>query len=139
MAFNKKQREEIHRKLDGHCGYCGKQITLKQMQVDHMNPKSLRTLNMVLFEGQVTDNTDHIDNLMPTCRRCNHYKRADTVESFRKSMAYLHDRLMKIYIVNVGVDFGMMEIKPFDGVFYFERVAKNLLKVETITPIENEM
>ncbi len=64
---------------------------------------------------------NHIDNLMPTCRRCNHYKRASTVEEFRKDMKTLHERLLKIYIVNVGLNFGMLEIKPFDGKFYFEK------------------
>lgn len=123
MAFNKKQREVIHRKYKGHCGYCGKEITLKQMQVDHMNPISLGSRNMVLFEGIFEDRTHHVDNLMPSCRRCNHYKRANTVEDFRILMKSLHDRLMNIYIVNVGIDFGVIEIKPFDGVFYFERIT----------------
>lgn len=118
--MKKHVRESVYKKLDGHCGYCGKSISFKEMQVDHMNPKCLRTLNMVLFDGQVVDRTDCIENLMPTCRRCNHYKRADTVESFRHSMSYLHDRIMKNYIVKVGVDFGMVHIKPFDGKFYFE-------------------
>lgn len=123
MAFSKKERERIHKKLNGHCGYCGKEITLKQMQVDHMNPVSLKYAKDAFGEYQVNEyNKD--SNLMPSCRRCNHYKRADTVEQFRKSMAYLHERLMKIYIVNVGVDYGMMEIKPFDGTFYFERPTK---------------
>lgn len=28
---------------------------------------------------------------------------------------------MKIYIVKVAVDYGIIELKPFDGVFYFEK------------------
>ena len=123
MALSKKQREEVYKKLSGHCGYCGKEITFKQMQVDHMKPQCLRTNNIVLFEGQVIDTTDHIENLMPACRRCNHYKRSNDVEGFRALLKDLHERLVKIYIVNVGVDFGMMDIKPFDGTFYFEKLT----------------
>lgn len=109
MGFTKKQRQDVHAKLDGHCGYCGKEITIKEMQVDHMMPRCLHQLS-----------GNHIDNLMPACRRCNHYKRANTVEGYRWLLKGLHKRLSTIYIVNVAVDFGMMEIKPFDGVFYFE-------------------
>ena len=138
MAFTKKQREIIHQKLQGHCGYCGKEITLKQMQVDHMNPVSLKYAKDAFGEYAINE-YDKDSNLMPTCRRCNHYKRAATVEQFRMLLKTLHERLIKIYIVNVGCDFGMMDIKQFDGVFYFERVAKNLLKVETETPVENGM
>jgi 5-methylcytosine-specific restriction endonuclease McrA len=105
-------RSSVHKKYDGHCGYCGKSITLKEMQVDHMNPV-----------WSAKDNTVHdFDNLMPSCRRCNHYKRADNVEQFRLSMKGLHKRLEKIYINKVAVDYGMIDIKPFDGVFYFEKL-----------------
>jgi 5-methylcytosine-specific restriction endonuclease McrA len=115
MSFTKKQRYKIHRKFDGHCGYCGKLITLKEMQVDHMNPKSLRYI-----KGDFNDHNND-SNLMPSCRRCNHYKRDATVEQFRRIMSSLHERLQKIYIVKVGLDFGIIEIKAHDGTFYFER------------------
>lgn len=123
MGFSKIMRGKVHKKYDGHCGYCGCEIMLKDMQVDHMNPKCLKSLNMSMFEGVLTDMTDDISNLMPTCRRCNHYKRADTVENFRRSMKTLHERLMKNYINKVAVDYGIMEIKPFNGVFYFETLS----------------
>lgn len=107
-------RAKIHAKLDGHCGYCGKAITLKEMQVDHMTPQWLG------FEYDEIINA--FENLMPSCRRCNHYKRADTVEQFRRSMCSLHTRLAKHYINKVAVDFGMITILPFDGKFYFEKL-----------------
>lgn len=37
--MNKKQRLEIYDKYNGHCGYCGRSIEYKDMQVDHMIPK----------------------------------------------------------------------------------------------------
>jgi 5-methylcytosine-specific restriction endonuclease McrA len=120
MAFSKKQREVIHKKLDGYCGYCGKVITIKEMQVDHMQPRS-RPFNLSKDYNWGLHNQP--DNLMPTCRRCNHYKRDSTVEEFRRDMKTLHERLQKIYIVKVGIDFGMMDIKPFDGKFYFEKLS----------------
>ena len=32
-------RAKVHQKYKGYCGYCGKVITLKEMQVDHMKPR----------------------------------------------------------------------------------------------------
>lgn len=121
MPFSKTDRIKILAKYDGHCGYCGKVITMKDMQVDHMNPKSIKALNTVLFEDVMEDRTNHIDNLMPSCRRCNHYKRAETVEGFRRLLKTLHERLVSIYIVKVAIDFGIIKIRPFDGLFYFEK------------------
>ncbi len=31
-------RQQVYDKCDGHCAYCGVEITLKQMQVDHIQP-----------------------------------------------------------------------------------------------------
>jgi CRISPR/Cas system Type II protein with McrA/HNH and RuvC-like nuclease domain len=116
----KEERIIVYKKYNCRCAYCGKEITFKQMQVDHMSPKHLSWMNKVLFEGVVIDKTNDIENLMPSCRRCNHYKRGDTVESFRKSMLTLHERIAAHYINKVAIDFGMMIIKPFSGKFYFE-------------------
>jgi len=113
-------RIKVYEKYNGHCGYCGKEIALKEMQVDHMIPKS--AIGYYLRnDSSAFDKIHSFDNLMPSCRRCNHYKRADNVEQFRFSMKDLHKRIEKIYINKVAVDFKMIEIKPFDGKFYFEK------------------
>ena len=31
-------REEVYNKCGGHCAYCGNNITIKQMQIDHKEP-----------------------------------------------------------------------------------------------------
>ena len=38
MAKKKIDREEVYNKCDGHCAYCGNEITIKQMQIDHIEP-----------------------------------------------------------------------------------------------------
>lgn len=132
MNKNLKLRMLVHSKYNGHCAYCGKKITVKEMQVDHMNPKCIINLNHVLIDGVWEDRTNHIDNLMPTCRRCNHYKRANTLDAnygFRHMMKTLHERIEKQYINKVAIDYGIVKIVPFDGLFYFERVdAQNAQK-----------
>ena len=67
-------RYAVYNKYNGHCAYCGKKIEIKDMQVDHFKPK--RSWN-----GD--DGADDLSNLMPSCRRCNHYKRANSLELFR--------------------------------------------------------
>lgn len=100
-------RKHIHAKFGGHCAYCGKEITVKDMQVDHIYPKRL-------------GGPDDLENLNPACRRCNHYKRGDTLEAFRRLMQGLHERIAKNYIVKVGLDYGVATLRPFSGLFYFE-------------------
>lgn len=39
MAINKKIREVVYNKYNGHCAYCGKKIAYKDMQVDHFKPQ----------------------------------------------------------------------------------------------------
>ena len=119
-------RRKVYEKYDGHCGYCGKEIEFKKMQVDHIFPNSRRhwlkaNEEIKKEEGITFDNIDDFDNLMPTCRRCNHYKRALSVEQFRHRLSVLHNGLLGIYIFKVAVDYGIVEIKPFNGVFYFEQ------------------
>lgn len=109
--MNKKIRKQVFDKYDSYCAYCGKKITMENFQVDHITSKHQW-------------GTDDLDNLNPACRSCNHYKRAASLEEFRELMKTIHERLQKIYIVRVAIDFGIIKIEPFDGEFYFEREAR---------------
>lgn len=104
-------RLSVWNKYNGYCAYCGKEISVKDMQVDHIIPVR-------------NGGTDKIANLNPSCRRCNHYKRASSLESFRKKLKTIHERIRENYIVKVGIDYGIVEIIPFDGIFYFEKATK---------------
>ena len=106
----KEQRVAVWQKYNGHCAYCGREITFQEMQVDHIFPKC----------SNVPD-VESLSNKNPSCRSCNHYKRAYLPEDFRKMMKTLHERVMKIYIAKVAQDYGIITITPFDGVFYFEK------------------
>ena len=102
-------RQKVYDKYNGHCAYCGKAITIKDMQVDHILSKR-------------NGGTDDITNLNPSCRMCNHYKRAADNETFRNDLlGELIKRLMKIYIFRVALDYGMITINNWDKKFYFEK------------------
>ena len=118
--MTKKKRQKVYEKTGGHCGYCGKKIDIKDMQRDHMHPKRLSHL----YPGNIND----IENLMPSCRKCNHYKRAHSVESFRQLLLTLHGRLDKIYIYEVAARYGIVKPQVWDGTFYFEKVNQITVK-----------
>jgi 5-methylcytosine-specific restriction endonuclease McrA len=109
-------RQEIYDMFNQACGYCGKDIlTIKDMQVDHIEPQ------WRFKEGFVKGDMNDPSNLMPTCRTCNHYKSGHNLDGFRNLMTTLHERVSSIYIVKVALKHGIVQIKPFDGKFYFEK------------------
>lgn len=105
-------REKVWAKYGGRCAYCGCEISIKDMQVDHINPKR-------------SGGIDDMDNLNPSCRLCNHYKRANKLEVFRSwQLGGLVDRLRKIYIFRVAERYGIVSVNGFTNKFYFERFQK---------------
>lgn len=110
-------RNLVFNKFDGKCAYCGCDITIKNFQVDHFHAKSRLSLQHLIPLGH-----DHIDNLMPACRMCNHYKRDDRIDEFRLKIKTLHERTQKNYINKVAESYGIITIKPFDGIFYYEKI-----------------
>lgn len=104
-------RQAVHAKYNGHCAYCGKGISLKEMQVDHIHPKC-------------GGGTNDRHNLNPSCRRCNHYKRDYPLNQFRDLMLTLYERIQNQYIDKVAIDYGIITLKPWDGKFYFEKLER---------------
>lgn len=113
--MKKVDRERIWLKYDKHCGYCGRAIEFRQMQVDHIHPLWSQTI--AVSKGI---DVDSLENRMPSCRRCNHYKREKDLEAFRTAMITLHERVAKPYINKVAIDYGIITVHPFNGIFYFE-------------------
>ena len=114
MSFSKKTREAVYAKYDGHCAYCGRAIDIKNMQVDHLLP--LRAW------GIYDVATDDISNLMPSCRMCNHYKRANSLETFRRYIAEIPRKLRENYIYKVGAVYGNVIENEKPIAFYFEKM-----------------
>ena len=115
----KQDRVKIHSKYGGCCAYCGKVIKIKEMQVDHVIPQWMD----IPYRKGYGINVHDEDNLNPSCRRCNHYKRGDNLEQFRHKMLTLHERAASHYIGKVAIDYGIISLKPFDGKFYFEKYS----------------
>ena len=108
--MTKQIRQQVYYKYGGRCAYCGREIIFKDMQVDHIFPQRM-------------GGTSDIKNLNPSCRRCNHYKRAYRLERYRELILKLHTKVQDIYLCKTAEDYGIITVKEWDGVFYFERAG----------------
>lgn len=116
MAISKAKRELVYNKYNGRCAYCGREIAYKNMQVDHFIPKN----------GYFDKGTDDLENIMPSCRTCNHYKRANRLETFRRYIEEIPEKLFNSsYIYKIGLIYGNVIENKTPIKFYFEEVDEN--------------
>lgn len=133
--MKKADRQKVFDKCGGRCAYCGCELT-DRWQVDHAISKQY----WFYFNLDNPKGVDHIDNLMPACVPCNHYKRSLCVDAyhnhtgFRNYMMKFHLRLAKlpkktmveraknrvVYMQIIADKYNITPDNPFSGVFYFE-------------------
>lgn len=112
------ERETVYARCNGHCAYCGTKIELKNMQVDHVIPMEFYKL----YQAEGFD-LDMMDNYLPACRSCNHYKSTMTLEKFRKAIERYPIVLERDSVTyRNAVRFGMVQPTPKKVQFYFEAV-----------------
>ncbi len=117
-AIPKKVRIDVYNKYDGHCAYCGKAIEYKDMQVDHLIPYQRER-----WKKYTEEEIECFENYMPACRRCNHYKRAHSLETFRRLIEEIPAKLVRDnYIYKVGLDYNLIKEQRHKIEFYFEKV-----------------
>lgn len=110
--LTKAERQEVYDKMGGYCAYCGCEITLKQMQADHVIP---------LRKG----GADNISNMLPACGSCNHYKSTLTVEQFRGALERMPAVLMRDSVTfRIAARFELIKHTPCRVVFFFERLRE---------------
>lgn len=123
MSFSKKTREIVHSKYDGHCAYCGSEITLRKMEIDHIIPK------YHIEEGyaKVDYDKDDIINLNPACKSCNRYKDTFTIEKFREQIQSIPEKLSKYrWIFRIALVYDIITIRDKKVTFYFERINNGI-------------
>ena len=111
-------RQQVYDSLNGHCGYCGCEITYKEMQVDHIEAVYLHEAELNAGEAQQVNS---IENYMPACRMCNFYKSTMSIESFRKQLETLPERLEKLFIYRLAKKYGIVQEIKKPVQFYFEK------------------
>lgn len=128
----RKLRGIILEKCNNKCAYCGCDITINEMQIDHVisHRNYIKHISydfqIPLFLKHLTENdVDHFDNLMASCRLCNKHKASLSLEQFRDKIksrikflnTHLYGanyRLAKNYGLVIEID------KPV--VFFFEQI-----------------
>jgi len=117
-------RLEVYNKYAGHCAYCGKEITIRQMQVDHAFPKRLAHFYPNL-------NIDRMENLNPACHKCNNFKAGEPVDgvewysnSYREQLGKQVQRLMKNSQFQRALTFGQIKITESPIIFYYEKLGR---------------
>lgn len=109
--LTKDERQKVYDKCGGHCAYCGCEIDLAAMQVDHVFPISM-------------DGVDTLGNMLPACRSCNHYKNSMPLWVFRQSVERWPDVLARDSVTyRNAVRFGVVEPKKHAVEFYFEKIG----------------
>ena len=106
-ALSKNMRREVYEMYGGHCAYCGREIDIKDMQVDHVQSVKL-------------GGADEIANYRPACRQCNFYKSTMSVEGLREQLSLIPGRLEKLLTFRLALAYGLIQITGRPVKFYFE-------------------
>ena len=110
--MKKSIREQVYKKYNGKCAYCGHEIEYKDMQIDHIKAKYL-------------GGEDKTENYVPSCRACNFYKTTFDIETFRERIKAIPERLNKIFIFKLAIKYGLIEIKDKKVKFLMECDRRN--------------
>ena len=116
-TLTKEQRYQVYNKYNGRCAYCGCEIEYKDMQVDHLIPLCQSD------NPDIDEKLWDMENLMPACRLCNHYKRSYTLEHFREAIEKIPFKLNRdSYIYRVGSKYGVVKSAEKKVIFLFEKM-----------------
>ena len=120
-SIPKWKRELVWHKYGCKCAYCCCDLEYKDMHVDH-----LYSVAHYHWDKEKQVDLDDISNLMPSCRMCNYYKSAGSVESFRKKlMKTLPGTAVASFQTRLAIKYGMVVVAEWDGVFWFEKYEEN--------------
>lgn len=114
-------RQIVYQKCNGRCAYCGVEIDIKKMQVDHIQPHWHTINEQEATKYNITKGSHDIKNLNPSCSRCNKWKSTYDLEQFRK---VIETSLMRLNRdtpnFRLARDYGLLTETPKEIKFYFE-------------------
>jgi 5-methylcytosine-specific restriction endonuclease McrA len=129
--ISKEKRAKVYAKYGGRCAYCGKEISINDMQIDHIKAFAQSIYGKENDRKQVAEmiddgSIDDMDNLLPSCRACNYYKNINGIDGFRQRILnQLSHTCIDTFQARLAMQYGIIEYKPWDGEFYFEKIKKN--------------
>lgn len=122
-TISKKKRIITHDKFYGKCAYCGVNIEISKMHVDHIVPLYRGYTSKELEYYGKKKGTNNIDNLNHSCPTCNISKGTFSVEEWRDQILLKVDRLRKessnFRLLDVHK---IVKVSKRDIKFYFEKI-----------------
>jgi hypothetical protein len=118
----KPNRQAVYSKYKGHCAYCGDEISIKDMQVDHVIPQWRVNAKVEKGENPAEYCAVHChENYMPACRSCNNYKSGNPLEVFRKMIQDQIEVLRRDRpTFRLAERYRLIKCNPKPVIFYFE-------------------
>lgn len=111
--ISKMTRGQVYAKYNGHCAYCGCELTISEMKVDHH----------IAYMGEGGEDT--LENYYPACDVCNRVKSNSSIEGFKKTIhrcGEIHRKRKKPVMFDsdkIAIKYGLVEEdKPIE--FYYE-------------------
>lgn len=110
--LSEQERQAVLQKTNRRCAYCGIELDSNRFQVDHVVPLRL-------------GGKDEMENMLPACRSCNHYKRGNSLEGWRRMLEQTPEVLRRdSYTYRQAVKFGLVMPTPKKVKFYFEQLEE---------------
>lgn len=102
-------RNQVYEKTGGKCWYCGENLVIGTLD-------NIKGKNLFCVEHMDNFGGDDIENLYPSCRRCNTLKRDKTLEEFRVwlSAPSFTDSQVQ-YLRNHGIELPEINLYVFWG------------------------
>jgi len=116
-GISKMTRGNVYAKYNGHCAYCGCELKLDEMQVDHL-------VAHMMHGGE-----DTLDNYMPSCAVCNRVKSISPIEQFKEHIRHcgeIHRKRKKPMMADsdkIAIKYGLTE-QDHEITLYYEKETK---------------
>lgn len=128
-GISKMTRLNVYAKYNGKCAYCGCELELNEMQVDHF----------IAHHGEGGEDT--LDNYYPACSVCNRVKSNSTLEGFKSSIKHcgeIHRKRKQPIMADsdkIAIKYGLTQ-EDHDIEFFFEKYEQEpKVDVENIKKI----
>ena len=109
IKLSSEQRKTVYDRYDGHCAYCGREISLSQMEISAISRKQYsqkKDLNLIL----------------PSCRICNRGRKIKSIPQYKLEIRTSHEILMRYQsIYCLALRFNKVQWNGDDFNFYFEQ------------------
>ena len=126
IKLTQEERKTVHGRYGGHCAYCGRQISISQMEISvtsKMKYAQKNDLNMIL----------------PSCRICNRGRKTKSIMQYRMDIRSAHEILLRYKsLYGLAARFHKVQWTGDNFKFYFEQEENGCEQKSSGTAREND-